>query len=220
MTGADRHAEQQDGTGPRQRAGMEAADHIQRSRSPYTFRVKVMRVLWMLFGQTALRLTFHNWYGVRRAVLRLFGATMAPTARVRASVRVEQPWNLTIGDNTMVGDSVVLYCLGKVKIGANCSLSQYAHLCAGTHDYTKPDMPLMTLPITLGDEVWIAADAFVGPGVEVGDGVVVGARSSVHRDLEPWFVYAGNPVQKIKPRVFKDQDGEGDAEREGGPADG
>ncbi len=187
-----------------QHAGVEAADHIQRSKSPYSFTVKVKRVIWMLVGQPLMRLTFHNWYGVRRAVLRLFGASIDRTARVRSSVRVEQPWNLTIGANTMVGDHAVLYCLGKVTIGANCSLSQYAHLCAGTHDYTRPDMPLLTLPITLGDDVWIAADAFVGPGVTVGDGVVVGARSSVHRSLEPWSVYAGNPAKKIKDRVYND----------------
>jgi len=190
--------------GAQQHAGVEAADHIVRSKSPYSFGVKVKRVIWMLVGQPSMRLTFHNWYGVRRGILRLFGAAIDPTARVRASVRVEQPWNLTIGPNTMVGDHAVLYCLGKVVIGANCSLSQYAHLCAGTHDYTRPDMPLLTLPITLEDDVWIAADAFVGPGVVIGAGAVVGARSSVYKALEPWAVYAGNPVRKIKDRVYDD----------------
>lgn len=185
-----------------QHAGVEAADHVVRSKSPYSFGIKVKRVIWMLIGQPLMRLTFHNWYGVRRGILRLFGAKIDRTARIRSSVRVEQPWNLAIGANTMVGDNAVLYCLGKVTIGDNCSLSQYAHLCAGTHDYTRPDMPLLTLPITLGDEVWIAADAFVGPGVTVGDGVVVGARSSVHRTLEPWGVYAGNPAKKIKDREY------------------
>jgi putative colanic acid biosynthesis acetyltransferase WcaF len=191
----------------RQTAGLEAADHVQRSRSPYSLGIKIKRVLWMLFGQPLMRLTFHNWYGARRGLLRLFGARIAPSARVRPSVRVEQPWNLTIGEDTMVGDHVILYCLGKVVVGARCSISQYAHLCAGTHDYTRPDMPLLTLPVTLEDEVWVAADAFIGPGVTLHEGVVIGARSSVHRDCDAWSVYAGNPAKRIKERVLRDADG-------------
>jgi len=206
MTGPDREP-----AAAQQHPGVEAADHIVRSRSPYSLRVKIKRALWMLVGQPIMRLTFHNWYGARRGMLRLFGATIAPTARIRPSVRIEQPWNLTIGADTMVGDHVVLYCLGKVRIGSRCSISQYAHLCAGTHDYTRPDMPLLTLPITLENEVWIAADAFIGPGVTVHEGAVVGARSSVHRDLEGWTVHAGNPSRAIKPREFRSDSSEGGA---------
>ena len=81
-------------------------------------------------------------------------------------------------------------------------VSQYAHLCAGTHDHTRPDLPLIKSPITLEDDVWIAADAFVGPGVTVGQGTVVGARASVFKDLPPWKICIGNPAHPISDRDY------------------
>lgn len=177
-------------------------DTTGRSVSPYTTREKVMRALWTLVGQPMFSWTFHNWYGVRRGLLRLFGARVGHAVRVRPSVKVEQPWNLSIGDNSSIGDRAIIYCLGKVSIGSNASLSQDVHLCAGTHDYTKPDLPLLRPPITIGNEAWLAADVFVGPNVTIGDGCVVGARSSVFKDLPPWQVCAGTPAKAMKKREF------------------
>lgn len=179
-----------------------------RSKSPYTLGEKMRRVLWNYLGQLLMRLTFHNWYGVRNALLRLFGAKIGKRVRIRPDVNIEQPWNLSIGDDSSVGDRAILYCLGTVTIGKGVSISQYAHICAGTHDYEQPDMPLLRPPIVLEDNVWIAADAFVGPGVTVGEGAVLGARSSVYKDMAPRMVYAGNPAREIKPRVVRGPEGE------------
>ena len=93
--------------------------------------------------------------------------------RVRETARIEIPWNLEIGNDTVVGDEAILYSLGKIRLGRKVVISQYAHLCAGTHDYTSDAMALLCPPITVGDEVWIAADAFVGPGVTIGARSVV-----------------------------------------------
>jgi len=155
-----------------------------------------------MLGQVLFRWTFHNWYATRRGLLRLFGATIGKDVRIRPSVLVEQPWNLTIGDNSSIGDRAIIYCLGKVTLGNNVSLSQMVHLCAGTHDYTKSDLPLLRPPIVIEDEVWLAADVFVSANVRIGRGSVVGARSSVFKDLPPWKVYAGTPARPIKDRVL------------------
>lgn len=179
---------------------------LARSISPYTRREKVMRAAWICIGQPVFRLTFHNWYALRRTLLRLFGAKVGQHVRLRPSVRVEQPWNLTIGDNSSIGDRSIVYCLGTVRIGRNVSLSQDVHLCAGTHDYTHSDLPLLRPPITIGDEVWLAADVFVGPDVEIGDGCVVGARSSVLKSLPPWKVCVGTPARPVKNRELTNQE--------------
>lgn len=176
--------------------------NLARSISPYTTREKVLRVLWVYLGQTVFRFTFHNWYGVRCGLLRLFGARIGHAVRLRPSVRIEQPWNLTIGDNSSIGDRSIIYCLGTVRIGRNVSLSQDVHLCAGTHDYTRTDLPLLRPPITIGDEVWLAADVFVGPEVTIGEGCVVGARSSVLGDLPGWKVCVGTPARPVKDRIL------------------
>lgn len=193
-----------------------------RAVSPYSTGEKVKRVTWMLAGAPMFRCTFHNWYGLRAALLRLFGAQIGPSVRVRASVKVEQPWNLSIGENSSVGDRAILYCLGKVTIGRNVSISQGVHVCAGTHDYRKTDMPLVRPPITIEDDVWLAADSFVGPSVVVGRGTILGARGVAMKSLEAGLIYAGNPAVKVKAREGRESEkqraksGNPEAEREAG----
>ena len=190
-----------------------------RAVSPYSTGEKVKRVAWMLVGAPAFRCTFHNWYGLRASLLRVFGARVGPSVRVRASVKIEQPWNLSIGENSSVGDRAILYCLGKVTIGRNVSISQGGHVCAGTHDYRKPDMPLVRAPITIEDDVWLAADSFVGPSVAVARGAILGARAVAMKNLEAGWIYAGNPAVKVKAREGlegKDQSSNSEAEREAG----
>ncbi len=180
-------------------AGIDAA----RRRSPYSTREKIGRMLWAVVQGTLFRLSFHNWYGVRRALLGLFGARLDPTANVRRTVRIECPWNLEIGAGSSVGDGATLYCLGPVRIGRNVTVSQGAHLCAGSHDSRDPAMPLLRPPIEIGDEAWIAADAFVGPKVKVGAGAILAARGVAFRDLAPWTIHAGNPAVPVKAREFR-----------------
>ena len=183
------------------------ADPENRDKSPYSLRAKVGRVLWALVQATIFRVSFHNWYGLRRRLLSLFGADLHPSVRIRASVRIEIPWNLTIGANSSVGDRAILYCLGPVTIGERVSISQGAHVCAGSHDYTLRSMPLLRPPIIIEDEAWIAADAFVGPAVRVGAGAILSSRACAMKDLEPWTIYAGNPAKAVKPRPpFQDGD--------------
>jgi putative colanic acid biosynthesis acetyltransferase WcaF len=174
-----------------------------RRRSPWTRREKLGRALWYLVETTLFRLSPRPLYRWRNWLLRRFGARVAPSARIRSSVTVEVPWHLTVGPDAIIGDHVILYCLGPVTVGARTTVSQYCHLCAGTHDYTRIDFPLLRPPIVLGDDVWLAADVFVGPGVTVGTGAVVGARSNVFSDLPPWKVCVGSPAKPVKDREWR-----------------
>ena len=173
---------------------------LPRTVSAWTTRQKVARLAWAAVQMTAFRLSFHDWYGLRAGLLRAFGATVGRGVRVRRTVRVEIPWHLTLADDVIVGDGVILYALGRITIGPRTMVSQYAHLCAGSHDYRLPQYPLLRPPITVGADCWIAADAFVGPGVTVGDRAVVGARSAVFKDVPPATVVGGNPARVLKPR--------------------
>ncbi len=168
--------------------------------SPWTTAEKIKRVVWMLVGRPFFRITFHNWYGVRRAILRTFGAKVAHGVRVRPSANIEIPWHLDLRESCVVGDHAILYSLGMITIGERAIISQYAHLCAGTHDYTQPSFQLIRPPVTIGHDAWIAADAFVGPGVTVGPRAILGARASAFKDLDADMIYAGNPAKAIRPR--------------------
>jgi len=168
--------------------------------SPWTTKEKVARAMWMLVGRPLFRFSFHNWYGFRASLLRLFGAQVGRNVRIRPSVHIEIPWHLHIADDVTIGDYAILYSLGHITIGARTIVSQYAHLCAGTHDYTDRRFPLLREPIEIGEDAWVCADTFVGPNVKVGKLSVLGARSSAYKSLEPGTVYAGNPAKRIKPR--------------------
>jgi putative colanic acid biosynthesis acetyltransferase WcaF len=110
------------------------------------------------------------------------------------------PWNLEAGDEAAIGERALIYNLGRVTLGARVTVSHGAHICAGTHDHTKPDFPLLRPPIIIGPEAWICADAFVGPGVTIGEGAIVGARAVAVKDVRPWSIVIGNPAREIKRR--------------------
>lgn len=141
----------------------------------------------------------HFW---RSFLLRLFGAQIGKGAHPYPSARIWAPWNLEMGSQSCLANEVDCYCVAKVTIGANTTISQYSYLCTASHDYTDPAMPLIVAPIVIGEQAWITADVFVGPGVTIGDGAVVTARSSVFSDIEPWVVARGNPAVAFKPRVM------------------
>jgi len=188
------------GAGDEPRFAADGSGQLVPEASPWTFREKLIRAVWMVIGQPLFHFSFHNWYPFRAWLLRLFGARIGKGVRIRPSVHVEIPWNIRIGDAVTVGDEAILYSLGTITIGPRTIISQYAHLCAGTHDHTDRRFPLIRDPITIGKDAWIGADAFVGPAVTIGDLAVLGARSSAFKNLDPAVVYVGNPARPLKRR--------------------
>jgi putative colanic acid biosynthesis acetyltransferase WcaF len=170
--------------------------------SPFSFGNRALRALWAMVWVLLFRPSprvFHQW---RRWLLWLFGAAIGRGAHVYPSVKIWAPWNLTMGNHSCLGSYVDCYNVAPVVIGAFATVSQYSYLCTATYDYNKLEMPLMASPIAIGDWAWVAADVYVGPGVTIGDGCVVGARSSVHRSLPPWSVSVGNPARPVKARAI------------------
>lgn len=176
--------------------------------SPWTVRQRFARQLWFIVQATLFRLSLYNAFRWRRALLRLFGARLERNVRLRPTVRVDIPWNLAIGENSSVGDYAILYCLGPVTLGRHVTISQYTHLCAGTHEINTRRMLLLRPPIIIGDDAWIAADSFVGPGVRIGARTLVGARSNVYSDLPPDVIAVGSPARAIRPRTMLSPDEE------------
>lgn len=170
-----------------------------RTASKYTKKELLLRVCWG-FGKLVFRLTPRPCFGLRRSILRLFGAKVADGVNVYPSATVYFPWNLEVGEGAAIGEWALIYNLGKIRIGSRTTISQRAHLCAGTHDYRKPDMPLIKPPIIIGDEVWVCADVFVGPNVNLGDRSIVAAASVVVKDVESSTIVGGNPCAFIKRR--------------------
>lgn len=133
-------------------------------------------------------------------ILRLFGARIGRDVHVFPTVKIAIPWNLEVGDQSAIGDGVRLYCLGEIRIGRRVTVSQGAHLCAGTHDYRRLDFALQKLPVTIEDGAWICADAFVGPDVTIGARAIIAARGVVTKDVLCDTIVGGNPAKFIKKR--------------------
>ncbi|MCC7145210.1 MAG: hypothetical protein IT443_02055 [Phycisphaeraceae bacterium] len=169
-------------------------------RRPYRTREYLGRYLWLLVQATLIRYSPPQALGWRRFWLRLFGAQLAPTAKLRARTRVMHPWLLSVGHHSSLASGVNVYNLGPIHIGDHTTISQGVELCAGTHDYRQPHLPLLRLPIHIGSGVWICAQAFIGPNVTVGDNTIVGARAVVMKDLPPNVIAAGNPAVVVRPR--------------------
>lgn len=175
---------------------------LSKSQLPPGFRGKNVFIvqLWWLVERTFFNLSPQFFYGWRSFLLRLFGAKIGKRVLIRPSVRITYPWKIRIGDYSWVGDDVVLYSLGEINIGKNTVISQKSYICTGSHDYTSLSFDIFSKPVNIGNEVWIAADVFVAPGVRIGDGSVVGVRSTVLHDLPPGKICFGNPAQAIKDR--------------------
>ncbi len=133
-------------------------------------------------------------------MLRLFGAKIGANVHIHPDVRIAIPWNIAIGKDSAIGERAILYALGPISIGERVTISQNAHLCAGTHDFRRTDMLLLKPPIAVGNDSWICADAFVGPSVTIGEAAVVGACAVVMRDVPPRAVVVGNPARKVGTR--------------------
>ncbi len=161
--------------------------------SNYTPKEYLLRFLWACVWPV-FRCSPRLLYGWRNLLLRIFGARIGRGVRIYPSADIMFPWNLEIGDQTVISWKVILYNLGKITIGSSTIISQYVHLCAGNHDYRSPDFKLLKTPIVIGSKVWIAADAFIGPGVSVGDNAVVYARAVVVKDVPENAVVAGHPA--------------------------
>ena len=171
--------------------------------SAHSTRNKLGRMLWGFVWLFLYRPTPKFLHGWRRFLLRCFGAKIGRGTFPFPSVKIWAPWNLEVGDHCALSDGVDCYCVDRIVIGSHVTISQYSFLCTASHDYEDPHFALTTAPIYIGDGSWVAAAAFIGPGVRLGEGAVVGARASVFRDVSPWTVVAGNPARTIKQRQLR-----------------
>ena len=161
---------------------------------------RLFRVFWQLTWLLLAAWTpppFHRW---RRLILKAFGAKVERLSDVRGSARVWYPPYLTLGEGALIGPKVICYNMAPIELERFALVSQGAHLCAGNHDIDDPNFTLFSKPILLRAHCWVAADAFVAPGVTIGVGAVLGARGVAFGDLEPWTVYVGNPASAKRKR--------------------
>lgn len=176
--------------------------HNQDTSSGPSFSLKnrIARVVWQFVWILLFRYSPKPLHGWRSFLLKCFGAHVGKGTHIYPGVKIWAPWNLVLMDECGIASGANLYSQGKISIGKRSVISQGVYLCAGTHDYTKKGFPLITKPINIGNYAWVAAEAFVHPGINIGDGCVIGARSVVTKSMPAWMVCTGHPCKSIKER--------------------
>lgn len=191
-----------------------AADFIARwqehrfRRSPHGRRTQLALLLWRITYRTLFRTSprpFHRW---RRMLLRLFGAQVGNRVRIYPTARIWAPWNVTLHDFCCLGEEVDCYSVGPITIGQNTTISQRSVLCTATHDTTLLHFPLVVEPIEVGAFAWVAAEAFVMPGVKIGRGSVIGVRSTVMASVPAWKIAVGTPSRIVADRQLRENEDE------------
>ena len=169
----------------------------------FSLKNRLKRVAWQLVVLLLFRFSPRPFYVWRSFLLRLFGAKIGKKCHIYPKVTIWAPWNLEMADHSCLADDVICYSQDKISLGERAIVSQGAYLCTGSHDYTDPEFQLITSPISIGKDAWICAQSFVGPGVTIEEGAVLGARAVSFKDLPAWTIYAGNPAVYVKDRILK-----------------
>ncbi len=181
----------------------ESKGRSERRRRPYTLWHYLLRYLWIFCWTILFRPSPRLLFCWRNFLLRCFGAKIGKSVRVEPSVRIEFPWKLTVGDYSSIDRGVWLYSLNNITLGRFVTVSMKSFLCTGTHDHQQVNMPLVTAPIIIGDNCWLAADVFVAPGVTIGTNTVIGCRSTVLKDMPADMVCGGYPCRTINTRLSR-----------------
>jgi putative colanic acid biosynthesis acetyltransferase WcaF len=176
--------------------------NLSRYNTPSDFRgkSKIIVQFWWMCYTILFRPSPQKLYGWRRFLLRAFGAKIGKKVIIRPTAKITYPWKVSIGDYSWIGDDVILYSLGEIEIGSNSVISQRSYICTGSHDYTKETFDIFAKKIKIGNSCWLATDVFIAPGVSIGNGTIVGARSSVFKNLPSNKICTGSPINLIKAR--------------------
>tara|TARA_B110000483_G_C18118453_1_gene512573 strand:+ start:648 stop:1202 length:555 start_codon:yes stop_codon:yes gene_type:complete len=176
-----------------------------KAKSIFTFRTNFIRLLWSVVYYLLFRFSPIYFSGYRRFILIIFGAKIHMNVNIYPSVKIWLPSNLSMKKGSCLGRNVNIYNQGLISIGKNTTISQNSHLCSSSHNYSykNPKLPLYTHPIFIEDNCWICADAFVGPGIKISSGSIIGARTVIFKDTVKDGVYLGNPGKLIKLRKYK-----------------
>jgi putative colanic acid biosynthesis acetyltransferase WcaF len=169
-------------------------------RASFSLKYRLVRLLWQTVWVLLYRTSPRPMHAWRAMLLRLFGAKMGPGCHFYPSGKVWAPWNLTCEDCCTLADHAEIYNPSPIYLESHCIVSQQAFLCGASHDYNDPAFPMISYGMRLGAYSWICARASVSPGVNVGEGAVLGLGSVAYSDLEPWTVYSGVPAVMVKKR--------------------
>lgn len=158
------------------------------------------RLLWYFINIIFFKNAYNPVSSIKVKLLRAFGAKVGENVTIKPAVNIKYPWRLSIGNDVWIGENVWIDNLADVTIENNVCISQGAMLLCGNHNYKKSTFDLMIGEIVLKEGSWVGAKSVVCPGVTMETHAVLGVNSVANRDLEAYYIYQGNPAQKVRYR--------------------
>lgn len=182
----------------------EIIDYMKDYPPPFSTKIKIKKKMWELTRALTISWVPKGVFkGLTMSIYRIFGAQVHKTSYIHPSARIYMPWNLMMGPYSVIASGANVLNAAPFTMGQNCVVSERAYICCASHNIRSNAHEQIHAPIVMGDRSWVAAEAFVGMGVAIGEGAVVGARAAVFKDVEPWTVVGGNPAKFIKKRVIE-----------------
>ncbi len=185
-----------------------SSHHQKFRKTPHSIYNQIGRQIWAIVYILLFKPSPRFLHGWRRLLLRLFGAKIGPNVKLYPTIRVWAPWNLELGEHCSLGDAVQCYNAAKIQVAPFATISQNATLCTASHDTTQLHLPLVTADIKVGAHAWICAEVFVMPGVDIGEGAVIGVRSTVFSSIPAWMIAFGTPCRVTRERYLQPQPAE------------
>lgn len=145
---------------------------------------------------------------MRKLAWRILLKKLGKRILVYPNVYLTHAYGLCVGDFFSINNGAHIDARGGITIGDYVMIGPYAVLFSSTHQYKALDAPMTThdhemAPLTIGNDVWIGAHAFISGGVRIGNGVVVAAGAVVTKDVPDYKIVAGCPARIIGDRIEK-----------------
>lgn len=169
---------------------------------------KIKNLFWTYINMTLFRFTpshFKIFRKFRVGLLKMFGAKLDWTVSIHPTAKIDYPWNLSMGNKSSLGENSWVYAMDSISIGEKTCIGKEVYLLTGSHNISSLTFDLVTKPIAIGDNIWIATGAMIMPGIIVNDFSVVAAGSVVIKNVECQSIVGGNPARFIKNRFLIDK---------------
>lgn len=140
----------------------------------------------------------------RKLIYRLAGIKIGKGSKIHVFCRFFEPKNISIGEDTVVGESTFLDGRKNLKIGNHVDIASQVLIYNSKHDINDPEFKALESSVEIDDYVFIGPRAIVMPGVKVGRGAIVAAGAIVTKSVPPGKVVAGVPAKEIEERKLKD----------------
>jgi len=152
-------------------------------------------ILWIIgyFPLSVIRMVFY----------RLSGMNIGQSSVINIGVRIYNSENITIGEDTIIGEFSVLDGRSELTIGNHVDIASQVMIYNSEHDINDSDFKAIEDPVSIGDYVFIGPRAIILPGVKIGKGAVVAAGAVVTKDVADFDVVGGVPAKKISERNLK-----------------